>query len=72
MGLITFKLQSTATEADFMAVIRQTIDPTRPVTMAYNADQGILYFVDLPDATAAETNKVRNDLRVAFPAETAG
>jgi hypothetical protein len=71
--LITFAIAPNPTEAQIMAVIESVIGAGRPgVSLGYNFDLGVIFSVDLPDATQIEADAVQAALVAAFPSQTAG
>jgi hypothetical protein len=72
MPIINFATAPNPTEAQIVAVIEGVIGTGRPLGMAYNFDLGILFYVDLADATQTEADAVQAALIAAFPAQTAG
>jgi hypothetical protein len=59
-------------EADIIAVVEGVIGAGRPIGLVYNFDLGIIFSVDLPDASQAEADAVSAALVAAFPDETSG
>lgn len=72
MPIINFATATNPSEADFVTVIEGIIGAGRPLGMSYNSDLGILFNVDLPDASQAEADAVEAALIAAFPGQTSG
>jgi hypothetical protein len=70
--LISFQNQVHPTEADIVAVVEGVIGAGQSISLTYNFDLGILFSVDLPNASQAEADTVQAALIAAFPGETAG
>lgn len=72
MPLINFATAPNPTEQQITAVVVGVIGSLRPINLSYNFDLGVLYSVDLPDATQVEADAVQAALVAAFPTQTGG
>lgn len=70
--LITFANSTNPTEEEILAVVQGILGIGRPTSLTYDSQLGVIFSVDVPDASQGEADAIQAALIAAFPGQTSG